>query len=886
MSQRCVRLLAGVVASLVTVGVALTPVQSAFAATSSAPRVSVKAHRLASVQVAAHKTVSFTVSGVAGVPKTGVAAVVLKLTASKPGATGALVAYPAGAKRPSVLSVSFTVGHDATNVVVVAPGVKGKVTAYNSSVKGVRIIPTVIGYYRSVVVGSPLGSYFHPVASRTLTSTLVKAGGVLTVTSAGLAGVPAAAAGVVFQLSAVTPAKAGHLTVSPSGGKRSKVNALSFTAGRSATALVTAAPGAKGRLVVANTAKSSVRVRVDVVGYVLEYVPPAAAPTAVTAVSRVGALAVSWTASVTSTLAPVLHYVVTATPQPATAGVVRTASTSGPVTTATVTGLTNGVAYLVTVYAVTRGGNGTASKPVGPVTPATVPAAPTAVVGTASGVGQVTVTWTAPASNGSPLTGYKVTGGPAGALTLAPTVTTTTVAGLTVGQRYVFTVTAANALGSSAASAPSLAVIATGAPGTLVTSAVSVDTSEVFHGSGVSTGAVSTSTDGRFVAFSSNSGLAGTDVNGGSDVFLRDQVGGTTTLVSSDSTGTNTAGNTSALSHNSNTSISSDGSVVAFDSDASNLVTGDTNGREDVFARTIAMGHTVQVSLRDTGTESVDNKESYGPAISADGNLVAFVSNVSDLISMPAPEVNDGYNIYLRNLTTGTVIRVSQGTAGALPTPAATTRIPAPTISPDGRYIGYSSAATNIAGPDTNGTFDSYIYDTTNQTTTRVSVDSGGVQGNGASGVPSFSLDDRYAVFQSDASNLVAGDTNGKTDIFVRDLLTGTTTRVSLGNDGSQANDASTAPAISNDGTRVLFTSAATNLVVGDTNAANDTFVRYLATGETIRESVGANSVQATTGGTGAGLSGDGKVVLFASADALVTGDPNGVSDLFARTLG
>src|SRR3954454_20738037 len=157
MTQRRVRLLAGLVALVVPMGGAGLPA-SASAATST-PSVVLKAHRLASATVAAHKAVSFAVLGVAGVPKTGVAAVVVTLKAAKPAASGALTAYPAGAKRPSALSVSFTAGHDGSNTVVVAPGKAGKVTAYNGSTGAVTVAPTIVGYYRTQVSGGEIGSY-------------------------------------------------------------------------------------------------------------------------------------------------------------------------------------------------------------------------------------------------------------------------------------------------------------------------------------------------------------------------------------------------------------------------------------------------------------------------------------------------------------------------------------------------------------------------------------------------------------------------------------------------------------------------------------------------------------------------------------------------------
>ena len=190
--------------------------------------MTLKAHRLASVHVRAHQAVSFAVLGVGGVPKTGVAAVVVKLTASKPLATGALTVYPAGAKRPSALSVSFTVGHAGTNTVVVAPGKAGKITAYDGSAGALTLVPTVVGYYRALVSGGPAGSYFHPVTARKLSSTLVKKAGSLTFAATGLAGVPAAATTVLLQLSVLNPGGKGGLTVSPAGGTRSKSLALAF----------------------------------------------------------------------------------------------------------------------------------------------------------------------------------------------------------------------------------------------------------------------------------------------------------------------------------------------------------------------------------------------------------------------------------------------------------------------------------------------------------------------------------------------------------------------------------------------------------------------------------------------------------------------------------
>ena len=519
-----------------------------------------------------------------------------------------------------------------------------------------------------------MGSYFHPVTARKLTSTLVKKAGSLTFAATGLAGVPAVATTVLLQLSVLNPGGKGGLTVSPAGGTRSTSRALAFVTGRSGTALVKATPGVNGRVVVVSTAKVSVRVRVDVVGYLLPY-NPVAAPTGVTVTSQLNAFLLSWQAPAAAATTPILNYLVTVADRTNTP--IRTIATTGPVTSLVVTGLTNGTPYTFAVQAVTKRGNGPLSAYTAAATTAGLPAAPTNVVATASGAGTALVTWTAAAANGSPITGYVVTGGLGSPVSVAGTATSATVTGLTVGQRYVFTVTAQNALGSSAASTPSAPITATGPAGTLVTSAVSVDSAGGFHGSNVPAGAVATSTDGRYVAFGSASSLvAGTANKVASDIYLRDRQNGTTALVSSDISGTNAAGNGSSI----NAAISGDGSLVAFDSSASNLVAGDTNGRSDVFLRSIAGGTTTQLSLRDTGAEST-NKESYGPAMSADGTMVAFVSNATDLVT---GETNDGYNVYLLpNLAVPSSIkRVSLGTAGALPSPACRERHCRPELSP------------------------------------------------------------------------------------------------------------------------------------------------------------------------------------------------------------
>jgi hypothetical protein len=147
-------------------------------------------------------------------------------------------------------------------------------------------------------------------------------------------------------------------------------------------------------------------------------------------------------------------------------------------------------------------------------------------------------------------------------------------------------------------------------------------------------------------------------------------------------------------------------------------------------------------------------------------------------------------------------------------------------VSADGRFVAFESLASNLVAGDTNGLYDVFVRDRQLGTTERVSVATGGAQGNSFSASSSISADGRFVAFRSYASNLVAGDTNGNQDVFVRDRQSGTTERVSVVTGGAQANDDSFRLSISADGHIVAFVSSATNLVAGDTNGEGDIFVR------------------------------------------------------------
>jgi Tol biopolymer transport system component len=378
------------------------------------------------------------------------------------------------------------------------------------------------------------------------------------------------------------------------------------------------------------------------------------------------------------------------------------------------------------------------------------------------------------------------------------------------------------------------------------------------------------SADGRYVAFYSDAtNLVSGDTNLESDVFVRDRTAGVTYLVSRSSAGVEGNGPSYIPT------LSSDGRYVTFYSYATSLVPGDTNGKADIFVRDRTTGVTTLVSKSTAGVQS--DGTSNSPSISADGRYVAYYSDATTLVS---GDINGAYDVFVRDRNTGTtalVSRNSAGTEGDGPSGS-------PSISGEGRYVAFESAATNLVAGDTNGFPDIFIRDRQTGTTTLVSRNSAGVEGNGASGYASISADGRYVTFESTATNLVSEDNNGGYDIFVRDRQTGTTTLVSKNSAGVKGDGTSRNPFISANGRFVAFESAATNLVAGDTNGKYDIFVRDRQTGTTTLAS--RNSAGALGNGESyaPALSADGRYGAFPSqATNLVTDDTNALQDIFVR---
>jgi Tol biopolymer transport system component len=389
-----------------------------------------------------------------------------------------------------------------------------------------------------------------------------------------------------------------------------------------------------------------------------------------------------------------------------------------------------------------------------------------------------------------------------------------------------------------------------------------------------SSGGAALSADGRYVAFNSEaSNLVAGDTNGTNDVFVHDRTTGTTTRVSVGAEGAQANGYTYYPS------ISANGRYVAFFSEASNLVAGDTNEAHDVFVHDRTSGATTRVSVG--AGEAEANGFSQEPSLSEDGRYVAFGSSASNLV---ADDTNGMRDIFVYDRTAGTTTLVSVGSDGA----QANFYAYAPSISGDGRFVAFYSSASNLVAGDTNDERDVFVHDRTTGITTRVSVGAGGVQAHSSSAYPAISGDGRFVAFHSSASNLVAGDNNRTTDVFVHDRTTGTTTRVSVGAGGVQASGGSVFPSISADGRYVAFHSLASNLVDGDTNNTEDVFVHDRTTGTTTRVSVGAGGIEANDRSEEAAMSPDGHVVAFGSSATNLLPDGLGVldqSNVFVKEL-
>lgn len=379
------------------------------------------------------------------------------------------------------------------------------------------------------------------------------------------------------------------------------------------------------------------------------------------------------------------------------------------------------------------------------------------------------------------------------------------------------------------------------------------------------------SADGRFVVFESvASNFAVDDTNGVSDIYLRSRQGSTTERVSISSSGVE--GNSGSF----HPSVSADGRFVVFESDADNLVDGDTNGMSDIFLRDRQEGLTLRISVTsgELGVEA--NGNSYRPSISADGRFVVFESTANNLAAGDGNGVSD---IFVRDRQNNQTERVSISTNGSSGNGGSFY----PCISADGRYVAFETSATNLVSGSSYGS-SVLLRDRYKRETMRISISSSGAIANDNSYQPSISADGRFVAFTSYADNLVAGDNNGSRDVFVHDRKNNITGRISVSSDGSEGDYSSYNPFISPDGRYVAFDSSADNLVVDDNNGMSDVFLRDRQEGVTVRISVSSNENEGNSDSVEPSVSADGRLIVFTSyATDLVPGDDNNYTDIFLR---
>lgn len=378
--------------------------------------------------------------------------------------------------------------------------------------------------------------------------------------------------------------------------------------------------------------------------------------------------------------------------------------------------------------------------------------------------------------------------------------------------------------------------------------------------------------DGVFVVFESLAPLDPADSNGLQDIYLKNMLTGEITWVSKGFGG----GSSNGDSHD--PAISYDALLVTYSSDASNLVRNDSNGVRDVFLYHTRRNRTMLVSEGLGGTPA--NGSSNHPKVSAYPYVVVVFDSLAD--NLVSGDLNGTSDIYARDIASGAMSLISRtplNEAGNGPSTY-------PDIPARPERIAYESRATNLV-PDANGSIsDVFVYIPNQERTVLASVATDGTQGNADSGRPDLSALDigRRLTFHSDATNLVASDSNNERDVFWRNLPGKTTRLVSVNSSGAQGNGASQNPSIDSEGEWVAYESMASNLVPNDTNGAQDAFVWYAHDPLVERVSVSSGGGQADgpSFNVAAAANGPNPFIVFESlAFNLVPDDTNAVSDVF-----
>jgi Tol biopolymer transport system component len=400
---------------------------------------------------------------------------------------------------------------------------------------------------------------------------------------------------------------------------------------------------------------------------------------------------------------------------------------------------------------------------------------------------------------------------------------------------------------------------------------------------------VALSADGRWVAFTAapasvaqSSGPSSTPTQRYDDLYLYDRTQGNLRLITQAPDGAPGNGWTGAPS------MTPDGSLVAFYSWAGNLVSGDSNAVQDAFVYDPATQQVTRVSVGLGGSQandrSGDSSGTFGPALSADGRWVAFHSAASNLVDN---DTNGWVDVFLYDRQSATTQRISLGPEGA----EANGDASHPALSADGNWVVFQARATNldprVPRLESLGVYQIYLHDRRSGTTTLISRGPDGRPGAGDSTQPTISGDGRYVVYTSNAANLVAGDSNRTADILLTDRETGVTRQISVSSAGTQGNRAAMLPSISLDGRYITFVAEASNLVSGDGNGVADLFLHDQQARHTSRVSVAVVGPWSTREANGpstgpAAIIPGGRLVAFVSAATnLAPATTGGVPGLF-----
>ena len=381
----------------------------------------------------------------------------------------------------------------------------------------------------------------------------------------------------------------------------------------------------------------------------------------------------------------------------------------------------------------------------------------------------------------------------------------------------------------------------------------------------------SLSNQGRFIAFTSSAAdLVPVDGNNKTDVFVRDTLAGTTTLVSISTGGVQGDGDSDQPS------ISPNGRWVAFRSQAKNLVSGDTNGVGDIFVRDLVTKTTVRANLKSLGGQATGGG-SGRPDISSDGTSVLFESSAKLLVAGDANNVTD---VFVHSFASGTTERISVDSS-ELGLSAGGAH---PAMSGDARFVVFDSDTTQIPN-DTNGKTDVFLRDRLQGLTLRQSATWNGAPPNGPSRFATVSDDGNFVAFQSAATNFVTVPMPvGKESVFFHDRSAGVTILMPQSPNPWPANGTSSGPAMSADGTQIAYSSDSSDIVAGDTNGVKDIFVWDLGYQTNRRVSTKTSGAEDHGHSAVAAISPDGHVIAYESlATDGFSPDANGATDIFWR---